>query len=66
VLKGFSKQSPVKLGTTSPQNVRRNLGSYNYQSPNGRLNIEDITPEIASFVVKNYLLPMFESEYKRN
>jgi len=54
------------MGSTSPQNVRRNLASSNYQTPNGRFNLDDITPEIASFVVKNYLLPMFESEYKRN
>jgi hypothetical protein len=38
-------------------------------SPNKRshgFSVEDITPEIAAFVVKNYLLPMFDKESKRS
>jgi len=27
--------------------------------------VEDITPEIAAHVVRNYLLPMFESDIKK-
>lgn len=30
------------------------------------INLDDITPEIAAFVVRNYLLPMFESDFKKS
>lgn len=36
------------------------------QKTSGILNLEsDITPEIAAHVVRNYLLPMFESDLKK-
>lgn len=30
------------------------------------INLDDITPEVAAFVVRNYLLPMFEKDIKKS
>ena len=30
------------------------------------VNFDDITPEMAAYVVRNYLLPMFESDFKKS
>jgi hypothetical protein len=35
------------------------------QKKPSQISIEDITPEVAAHVVKNYLLPMFESDIKK-
>lgn len=30
------------------------------------LKMEDVSPELAALIVKNYILPMFESDTKRS
>lgn len=39
---------------------------FNGGNGGNTINLDDITPEIAAFVVKNYLLPMFESDFKKS
>jgi hypothetical protein len=35
-------------------------------APNSSIvNLDDITPEVAAYVVRNYLLPMFETDIKK-
>lgn len=46
------------------QPIKRNLNSTTYGS--SMVNFDDITPEMAAYVVRNYLLPMFESDFKKS
>jgi|LauGreDrversion4_2_1035121.scaffolds.fasta_scaffold54372_2 hypothetical protein len=48
---------------SSPAAATVRLASTSYQG--GKINLEDITPEVASYVVKNYLLPMFENDIRK-
>jgi hypothetical protein len=57
------------MSTLSP--TRQTEASTNHQSSAhsqkkvSSLSLDDITPEIAAHVVRNYLLPMFESDVKK-
>jgi hypothetical protein len=37
----------------------------NNQSDKQTINIDDVSPELAALIVKNFILPMFESDEKR-
>jgi uncharacterized membrane protein YgcG len=40
-------------------------GIFPPQKRPSQLRVEDVTPEVAAHVVRNYLLPMFESDIKK-
>lgn len=64
-----SKVFTANVGSVSPtRRTAANTTAFS-SSVNGfsgnNINLDEITPEIAAHVVRNYLLPMFESDIKK-
>ena len=63
------KSSTSQIKLLSPTNGSQLLTVVGKQQPSYRskkLTIEDISPELAAEIVKNFILPMFESDNKKH